>query len=424
MRNHLGMADWSLRGALYGSKGGGGGTQTVTQKTELPGWVNEASKGNYDRSVRVADTLQGPYTGQRVAALNSGQLSAIQGLQNNVGSTNPAFQSAQTTAQGLQSYTPSQVTAGNLAQTDLSGYMNPYTNSVVNSGLNSLDLMRQNSINQNADNAYKARAFGGNRQAITDAVTNAGVSRQAADFAANAMNANFMQAQNAATTDLNRQYQAAVANQQAGLQGGGLQLSAANAGGQLAGQGQQAFLQGNAAALAGAGQLQDQNQRELTAAQQLYEEQGMYPIKQLQILQGSLSQSPYGQTQTTTGPGPQSNGTMQGIGAAAAGVGMLGSLFGPAGTFAGAIPGIMGALGGSSDEREKTDKKKLGVDPDSGLEMWAYRYKGDPKSYPKVVGPMAQDIEKKYPGSTKEVGGSKVVTNLGFGGMQRFFPNG
>ena len=47
---------------------------------------------------------------------------------------------------------------------------------------------------------------------------------------------------------------------------------------------------------------------------------------------------------------------------------------------------------GMSDENEKTDKKKIGKDPDTGLDLYSYRYKGDPKTYPKVVGPMAQDF--------------------------------
>lgn len=38
----------------------------------------------------------------------------------------------------------------------------------------------------------------------------------------------------------------------------------------------------------------------------------------------------------------------------------------------------------------------------------------------KVVGPMAQDIAKKYPDQVKEIGG-KLAVNLGFGPMQDAF---
>ena len=56
----------------------------------------------------------------------------------------------------------------------------------------------------------------------------------------------------------------------------------------------------------------------------------------------------------------------------------------------------------------------------SGLDLYAYRYKGDPKTYPKVVGPMAQDIAKKFPDQVREVGG-KLSVNLGFGPMKKAF---
>jgi hypothetical protein len=46
---------------------------------------------------------------------------------------------------------------------------------------------------------------------------------------------------------------------------------------------------------------------------------------------------------------------------------------------------------------------------ENGVDMYAYRYKGDPKSYPKVVGPMADDIEKVMPGVTRLIGGHRVI---------------
>jgi hypothetical protein len=75
----------------------------------------------------------------------------------------------------------------------------------------------------------------------------------------------------------------------------------------------------------------------------------------------------------------------------------LGGLFGLGGSLLGAI----------SDREDKTDIKKLG-DKD-GVPIFAYRYKGDPKTYPKSVGPMAQDVEKKFPGSTFGIGGHRVI---------------
>ena len=48
-----------------------------------------------------------------------------------------------------------------------------------------------------------------------------------------------------------------------------------------------------------------------------------------------------------------------------------------------------------SDRKMKTDIETLGKDRETGLKMYAYRYKSDAKITPKVVGPMAQ-ISKRY----------------------------
>jgi hypothetical protein len=78
---------------------------------------------------------------------------------------------------------------------------------------------------------------------------------------------------------------------------------------------------------------------------------------------------------------------------------MMGGLFGLGGS-------VLGGLL-KSDRRDKTDIEKLGKH--RGVDMYAYRYKGDPKTYPKSVGPMAQDVEKKFPGSTFGIGGHRVI---------------
>lgn len=96
----------------------------------------------------------------------------------------------------------------------------------------------------------------------------------------------------------------------------------------------------------------------------------------------------------------------------------LGGLFG----LGGSVLGLAGKFIGS-DREMKTDIDKLGKDAGTGLDMYAYRYKGDPKSYPKVVGPMAQDVEKKDPHAVKTVAGRKTIDtrrgSFGIGGIAR-----
>lgn len=87
----------------------------------------------------------------------------------------------------------------------------------------------------------------------------------------------------------------------------------------------------------------------------------------------------------------------------------LGGLFGLGGSLLGALPKMF------SDREDKTDIEKLGKDPKTGQQFYAYRYKSDPKTYPKTVGPMAQNIERAHPGSTETVGGHRVVKKWGLG---------
>lgn len=394
-----------------GKGSGGGGTQTVVNKTELPQWVQDAGQKNLAAAYDVSNNLMGPYTGPRVADMTQGAQADIAGLQNNVGSTNPAFASAQNTAAGLSNYNPGQVQAGQLSNTDLSSYMNPYTQNVIGSGLQALDMQRRQALNQTGDQAIRSGAFGGSRQGVQEGVTNGASAMQAGTLASNLMAQNYSQAQNAANTDINRNLQAQTTNQAAGLQGAGLNLNAANSLGNLAQQGQASFLSGNAAAMAGQGAIQQQNQAQLGADQQAYQEAKNYPLEQLQIPLQALGATPYGQTNTQTGPGPSSNGLMSGLGAASSLVGIGGGL---------SQMGAFSFLAGLSDRNEKTDIQKVGTDPETNLPLYAYRYKGDPKTYPKMVGPMAQDIEKKYPEQVTNVGG-KLAVNLGFGPMQRAF---
>lgn len=377
------------------------GSQTVTNKTELPKWVQEAGQKNLGAAYQVSANMLGPYSGQRVADFVPGQLQNFNTLQNNVGSTNPAYAYAQAATANAAGYNPMQVSPGYLSGMDLSSYMNPYTQSVIASGLGALDQQRQMALNQIGDQAIKTGAFAGSRQGVAEALTNAQSGMQAGQLASQLMGQNFNQAQAAAQNDLSRNYQAQLANQQAGLQGVATNLQAAGQLGNLASQGQQSFLQGLAAAQAGQDAIQSQNQNVLDAQKQYYTDQQQFPLQQLQIPIQALGMTPYGNTQTQTQP-TSGSGFLTGLGGISSGL------------------GILQGLAALSDRTMKTDIKKVGKDAETGLNLYAYRYKGDPKTYPKMVGPMAQEVEKKYPDQVVEVNGKKMV-NLGFGPMRRAF---
>ena len=396
-----------------------GGSQTVSNKTELPDWVNQAAQKNLNASYQVAGNMMGPYSGQRVAGMSPTQLSDINAVQQNVGSTNPAFAYAQNAAADVTNYNPAQVQAGSLSKANLSNYMNPYTQNVINSGLQSLDIQRQQALNQVGDQAVRTGAFGGSRQGVSEGITNAGAAMQAGQLASGLQAQNFAQAQTGAQNDINRNFQGQLANQQAGLAGAGLNLQAANNLGTLAEQGQNSFLRGAAAGLTGQDALQAQRQAQLNAARQYYGEQQQFPLQQLQIPLQALGMTPYGNTSTQTSPGPSSNYGYSALGGAGVGA-QIGSMFGSGGAGAG-FGALLGLL---SDENEKTNIQKLGEDPQTGLPMYAYDYKSDVAAAkrggtpmpPKRVGPMAQDIERTQFGSVGEIGGKKVIRSLGFGG--------
>ncbi len=184
-----------------------------------------------------------------------------------------------------------------------------------------------------------------------------------------------------------------IANQFQGL--GGLtgilntgQQNASNWAGMMPQLSQGAYAPGQA--LLGVGGLSDAyNQQNLAANQQLFQQQQQMPWTQLNNYMGSVSGlggllQGTGQTTGNTQTQQQPPWTQY------AGLGIAG-------------------LGLLSDRNEKTDIKKIGKDEATGLDLYSYRYRDDPKTYPKVVGPMAQDIEKAMPGATARVGGKLYV---------------
>lgn len=161
----------------------------------------------------------------------SGALDSIGGAFNPVyNNTNPALNSLKGTvadARGMQQFTPDSVSAQSFPQGNINDYINPYIDSVVNSSLRTLDKQRLNTLNQNADAAIAQRAFGGSRQAVQDALTNAEFGDKAASLDANLRSQGFTQAQQALQADQARRLQADLANQSAGIQGAGVRQNAA-----------------------------------------------------------------------------------------------------------------------------------------------------------------------------------------------------
>lgn len=414
--------------------------QPVTQTTSLPPWLEGVTKENLAIADQISRRPYQAYTGQLQAGFTPEQEAAFQYAQAGIGATQPVFGQAINTASQAAQYDPMAVnasqigyqgvTAPSFLQGNVGAYMNPYIENVENAALSRLQGATQQAVNRIGDQAVQARAFGGSRQGIAEGVALGEAARSAGELSANLRSQGYNQAAALLQADQQRAMQAQLANQQAGLT-----ASQVNAGQALQAQlaNQTAGLQGSQQRLAAANQLanlgtnyqqsrqldaallenigqqrQAMNQAALDEAYARYQEERNYPIEMLNLRLGATSATPYGTTTSGTQFVPRGNNLLAGLGAAGS----------AASGFAALAP-----LLGISDERMKTDVEKVGKDEETGLTMYAYRYKGDPKTYPKVVGPMAQEIEKKYPGQVTEVAGRKAV-NLGFGPMRKALNNG
>jgi hypothetical protein len=365
-------------------------TQTQ-QVNSIPQWVTQAGEQNYAFAQQVANQPLQQYQGQMVAGTSPQTQQAwnLAASSGNVGQDQ--YAGAQAGFLNSIGQTPSNVTAGQLANTNLSPYMNPFTQSVIN---NTLPLMQQQnalSQNQQGNAANAAGAFGGSRQGVQQGVAQAQGAMNIGQMAAGLNQANFQQAQAGATGDINRTLAAQQGNQQAQQAKINSDILASQG---LANLGD-SQTRANAAnftmlSQAGAGQ-QSQAQDQINAQMAKFQQANSYPQQQLATLLSALGMTPHDtmstgtsntQTQTPTNWGALALGGLQD----------LSGFFKPA-----------------SDEDMKTDVTKVGKDPKTGLMLHAFRYKGDPKSYPKVVGPMAQEVRKKYPGATQRQGGKLTV---------------
>jgi hypothetical protein len=394
---------------------GGGTTQTTQSQntTQLPPWVNDAAQQNYAFAQNVAQQPLQQYQGQMVADPGAQMQQAWNTAAAGGNAGQQQYDASQAGYLGVMGQAPQQVTPGQLSSTNLQPYMNPYTSSVINA---TLPVMQQNlalSQNQQANQAASANAFGGSRQGVQAGVTQAQGAQGMAQMAAQLNQANYGQAQTAAQSDIATNLQGQLANQSAQQNQAGLNLQAASG---LTGLGNaaQANQIKNFGEQVTAGSLeQQQAQNQINAQMQKFQQAWAYPGQQLGVLQSALGMTPYGQaqqgqstTQTQTSP----DLAMSALG----GLQTLGSLFAAPAGGTSAMAGIGSFFGGQSDRRFKTDITKVGVHKPTKLPIYAYRYKGDPKSYPKVVGPMAEDVGKTFgPGSIAPIpgGGGRMMVH-------------
>ena len=235
--------------------------------------IKGAILGNYANAQNLVANTPSQYNGQLIAPMNATQNAGNQDLLGvaNSGVGNDTLNSAIGTTGGLANFNPDQVQAGQLAGTDLSPYFNPYNSEVTARTLQ--DLQRQNQMANvaNDQSATSAGAFGGDRSAVLNALTNEGYARTGANTLANLNQANYGNAQQGALADIAARQAAATSNQGANIQGAGIRQ---NAGTNLAAMSGQQLSQSTALAnlirQVGA-QYQNQDQSQLDASRNQFQ---------------------------------------------------------------------------------------------------------------------------------------------------------
>jgi len=307
------------------SKGG-----TTTSTSSIDPQIKEAFLANFQQAQGVAGAL--PV--QQFAGYNPLYQAGEEALVN-TGLAGPGISGTDLAAQmaaygGV--YQPAAITAQqtNLGMTgpgSIASYMNPYTSMVRENALGDLESARRAAIQQTGERANAARAFGGSRQGVAEALTNQGFAKQAATLGTTLNEQAFNQAMAMQQADIARQSAADIANQQAGLQGAQLRLGGASQLGNLAAQQQALRLSGAQAVMGAGGARQAMDQQQMDAIRNI-------GLQRLGVVQTSLGAQPANLGMVTQTPYSQNVGAGL-LGGALAGSQLAGTLGLTAGTGAG-----------------------------------------------------------------------------------------
>jgi len=296
--------------------GGGSTPDSSTSSTA----IDPQMKAAYLRNLEEARATAGNLGVKQFADFSGSYGTAEQQLRNiglgGAGQTGTAEASRLT--RELSGYTPQ------IGAQYMGAYQNPYENQVVQAALGDVELARQRAGLSDRAAATAAKAFGGSRQGVAEALTNEAALRNASSTAANLRSAGFNTAAQLGQSDADRM-----------LQGAGLRLNAAGQIGNLAAQSQNLGIAGANAVMTAEAQRQALEQAKLDAARNL-------SLERLGISQSALGMQPANLGGTTTTPIYSNTGA--GILGGALSGGVLGNMIGgPTGALYGAATG--GLLG-------------------------------------------------------------------------------
>ena len=124
---------------------------------------------------------------------------------------------------------PGMIGVNQLASTDFSAYMNPYTQQVIENTARDIGSAQQRAMSQLGAQATAARAFGGSRQGIAEAMTNQEFISQLANTAAQQRQQGFQTALQAGQFDIGQVQAACTLASQQQMQASSLNQQAAEA---------------------------------------------------------------------------------------------------------------------------------------------------------------------------------------------------
>lgn len=459
-----------------------------TSISQIPQWLEAAAQAGVGNALSLLNQPSQPYSGNLTAGLNNIQQQAGNLFQNAIGQFSPYFSQAEQAIQSGMQQGPQVVAntfASGLSGID--NYMNPYIQNVIEGVQDMSQRNLDRALTQTADQAISRGAFGGSRHGVQEGVATAQNNRETNNLIANLLSSGYNQATNLLGQDIGNNLTSQQNNQSAFQNYMGNLLTGGGALAGLGTTAQNSLNTGINNLLNYGNLAQQTEQNANTAAYNAWLQQQNMPLLLQQLYNQTMSAAPHSTMQTSTGQqastgiqnagttatqantsnsqaqssttgnsntassgfsfSPQQNTSSSPLLTGLGGLASLGSMFAaPAGGtsaaagLGSALGGLGGALGSAanwainglgplafsiaSDKDMKTDIKKLGKDEETGLDIYSYRYKGDPKTYPKVVGPMAQDIEKEYPGATNRRGNRLTVEPMAFNSLAGKFAGG
>ena len=282
------------------------GTKTVTEES-MPDFQEEfLNETVIPYAQDIADKDFVSYDGDFVAGLTPLQEEALAGY-GNLDAGSEAYGQASDIYGALGEYQSQDLSAAQIADVDMSSYMSPYTQNVIDSGLSKLGDFQEQELNKQGYQASRAGAFGGSRHGVAEAETRKDYGQQASDLITSQMQEAFINAQDMAAQDIASQNEFALENvladeRAAAIQAGGAEGLVGTAGDQL---GYALDVLGSQMEAGGLPQLIEQLGLDAEYQQFLNEQQ--HPLIGFDALIGAAGGIPQGYgmtTQETSGLGP------------------------------------------------------------------------------------------------------------------------